>query len=161
MASSVCFAGAMRIVTVGILQKEDLTCNHASSHSLARTDKLQDSLAKEYTWSQVEPALAILCACLVTLRPLFINLNLNIPKYSTRFSRSKSLSSSKATNSSEINQERGSHRQWPGVQDPRRADSTRLDSIGTSITKGGLHIVNIDLGTRGPIHAALLLREQR
>ena len=103
-------------------------------------------MAKEYTWTQVEPALAILCSCLVTLRPLFVNLNLNISNYSSRFSRSKNPSSSKATSSTETSKEHHSHVQWPGTRDSRHKDSMRLSSKGMS-AKGGLHIVNIDLGT--------------
>lgn len=136
----------MRIFTVGILQKEDLTCNHAASDSSTQTDKLQDSLTREYTWSQLEPAVAILCACLVTLRPLFVNFDLNISKYSSRFSRSKSMSSSKATNPSNMNEEGTSHLQWPGMRGSRRRDSTRLSNKGIS-TNSGLHVVNVDLGT--------------
>lgn len=104
-------------------------------------------MAKEYTWTQVEPALAILCSCLVTFGPLFNNLNLNIFKYTSRLSRSKSLSSSsQATNSTDMSKERRSHSPWPGTRDFHRQESTRLSSKGVS-AKGGPHIVNIDLGT--------------
>ena len=41
----------------------------------------------EYLWSQVEPAFAILCACMVTYRPLFVALASRIPKPSV-FTRS-------------------------------------------------------------------------
>lgn len=109
-------------------------------------------MAKEYLWTQVEPALAIFCSCLVTFRPLFTNLNLNISKYTSRFSRSKNLSSSslssssKATNFTDMSNERRSYNKWPGMRDPYNQDSARLSSKGMS-TKGGLHIVDTDLGT--------------
>ena len=36
----------------------------------------------EYAWSQIEPATAILCACIVTYRPLFHNFHVNLSKLS-------------------------------------------------------------------------------
>jgi hypothetical protein len=36
----------------------------------------------EYAWSQIEPATAILCACIVTYRPLFHNFHINLSKLS-------------------------------------------------------------------------------
>ena len=45
-------------------------------------------MAAEYTWCQVEPATAILCACVVTYRRLFTNLPLNLSKASSLFSKS-------------------------------------------------------------------------
>ena len=136
----------MRIVAIGILRKEDLTCNHAASNFSTQTDRLLDTLAREYTWSQIEPALAILCACLATLRPLFTNFNLNLSKYSSRFSRSKSLSSSGASNSLDMNKERTSHLQWPSIRGSHPKDILRPNNKRIS-TKGGLHHVSIDLGT--------------
>ena len=35
-------------------------------------------MSLEYAWSQVEPATAILCASLVTYRPLFVNIRKNL-----------------------------------------------------------------------------------
>lgn len=37
-------------------------------------------MAVEYAWSQTEPALAILCACLTTYRPLLHTIRLGTPK---------------------------------------------------------------------------------
>jgi hypothetical protein len=45
------------------------------------------TLATAYTWSEVEPVLAIICACLVTYRPLFTNLNLDLSKIWSNFSK--------------------------------------------------------------------------
>lgn len=142
----VCVAGAMRIATIGILQKEDLTY----------------TMAQEYTWTQVEPALAILCSCLVTFRPLFVNLNLNFSRYSSRFSRSKSLSSSKATNSTDMSKERRSHSQWPVIQDSGRIKSTRLSGKGMSTTGWPAYRQHRsrDQRPKGSVHADLELLEQ-
>lgn len=90
--------------------------------------------------------MAILCACLVTLRPLFVSLNLKVTKYLNRFSRSKSMSSSKTTKSPNTNNERGLHIPWPGMRKPRCSESSRPDNKGITTTDV-LHIVNIDLDT--------------
>lgn len=71
-------------------------------------------MAKPYIWSQIETALAILCACLMTFRPLFVNLNLKISQHLSRFSRSKSLASSEAKNSTPDLEIRD-QRQWDAL----------------------------------------------
>ncbi|CAD6590680.1 MAG: hypothetical protein ASARMPRED_004965 [Alectoria sarmentosa] len=124
----VCVASAMRIVTIRIIQAEDMTY----------------TLAKGYLWSQLEPAMAILCACLVTLRPLFVNLNLKIPKSSSRLGRSKTMSPSKVTKSPYMNNQRGLHLPWPGTPKSRRSESTRPGNKGNTTTDD-LHIVENDL----------------
>ena len=93
--------------------------------------------------SQLEPALAILCACLVTLRPLFVNLNLkaHISALSSRFNRNKEIPSSKFPSSSDPGSEHHSQPQWPGVRGPQQ-ESKKSGSTDN------LHIENIDLGTR-------------
>lgn len=47
-----------------------------------------------YIWSHVEPGSAILCACIVTYGPLFVNLHLRIPSI---LSRGKPGSASRKT----------------------------------------------------------------
>lgn len=43
-----------------------------------------DTIVFRYIWSHIEPATAILCACLVTYRPLFANLHLRLPSILSR-----------------------------------------------------------------------------
>ncbi|MCJ1279000.1 hypothetical protein MMC21_006821 [Puttea exsequens] len=74
----VLIAGAMRISSIGVLQKEDISVSGAVF----------------YLWSQVEPATAIICASIVTYRPLFTNIH--IP---SRFPSFSSLLRSKTTSS--------------------------------------------------------------
>ena len=97
-----------------------------------------------FSRSQVEPALAILCACLMTLRPLFVDLKLNLSKLSTRFSRSKGQSLSEASSSTYISKEGDLHLQWPGTQ-TRHEDSPSLGHERMD-TKRGLRIVTVDQG---------------
>ena len=75
----------MRIVTIGRLAEEDISCtnslflgSHPSLPNLTSTKGalyskkgFSDTLISEYIWSQIEPATAIVCACIVTYRPLF------------------------------------------------------------------------------------------
>ena len=90
--------------------------------------------------SQIEPGLAILCACLVILRPLFINLNLksHVAKFSTRF---KGMPFSKIPSSTDPRGEHGSQPQWPAVRGPCPENK----KIGDS---DNLPTVKIDLKTR-------------
>ena len=71
----------MRIVTIGHLAKADISCKISSSFHLPqrKSEKMSkfllswylDSLIPEYIWSQIEPGTAIICACIITYRPLF------------------------------------------------------------------------------------------
>ena len=47
-------------------------------------------MTSEYLWCQLEPSTAILCACLVTYRPLFVNINFKLPKISKYFRQTSS-----------------------------------------------------------------------
>ena len=70
--TSTCITGIIRLLALRHLRENDISCMSlypacplTSSHGKA------DSFTTEYLWSQVEPATAILCACMVTYRPLF------------------------------------------------------------------------------------------
>ena len=80
----------------------------------------------------------------MTLRPLFVDLNLILSKLSTRFSRSKSSSTSEASSSRNIS-EGVSHLQWPGTRS-RQEDSAILSYERTD-AKRGLRILTVDLET--------------
>lgn len=75
-------------------------------------------MANEYAWSQIEPSTAILCACLVTYRPLFIDMN-----FTHRFSKlSSSLTPSrparpKPQDWTDMENSRDKQMQWPVAQD--------------------------------------------
>ncbi|KAL2050288.1 hypothetical protein ABVK25_009396 [Lepraria finkii] len=55
-----CIASLMRILTTHIFQEADLTY----------------SIITPYLWSQLEPTMAVICACLITYRPLIAALDL-------------------------------------------------------------------------------------
>lgn len=95
--------------------------------------------------SQIEPSIAMLCACLMTLRPLFVDLNLILSKLPNPFlSRSKDSSLSQNTSSTELIQASISNPQWSGTPDSGPKDSTRSISQGMAL-KSGLRIITVDL----------------
>ena len=57
-----------------------MAMSRVSISSLFTTDMLNypGTMSLEYAWSQVEPATAIICASLVTYRPLFVNIRKNL-----------------------------------------------------------------------------------
>ena len=94
-------------------------------------------MASEYLWTQIEPATAIICACVVTYRPLFTNLNLNLSKFSGFFSRSRSELSSPTSND-----EKDSQLQWPVATNLLGRDVTLING---RVAKNDLHVVNMAL----------------
>ena len=77
-----CVASVMRIVAIGNLKQTDLVCTSISKivavvlNPIWLTLSCTDSGASSYMWSQIEPSAAILCACIVTYRPLFRDIRL-------------------------------------------------------------------------------------
>lgn len=62
----------MRIVTLGDIQNSDISCRWNPARNEARLMKyFLDSLVQPAMWTEVEPCVGIICACLPTLRPLF------------------------------------------------------------------------------------------
>ena len=97
------------------------------------------SFVTEYGWSQAEPALAIICACIITYRPLFTNVIVNLSKVSVIFSRSFH-GKVKGSESDEIYGD-GSNLYWPGTKD------NRLERLNAKSANQNLHVVRIDLST--------------
>ena len=112
--------------------------------SSARLFRIRKANFEFFSRSQVEPALAILCACLITLRPLFIDLNLILPRFSTHFSRSKSSLFAGASSCIYTSKEGDSHLQWPDTQIRRGNNPT--PSFERMDKKRGIHIVTVDQG---------------
>ncbi len=69
------------MVAIGMLKDEDLTREHSSQLLSYNLSLRPVTMTIEYAWSQIEPATAILCACIVTYRPLF-NIRVNLSKLS-------------------------------------------------------------------------------
>ncbi|KAL8950988.1 MAG: hypothetical protein Q9222_003003 [Ikaeria aurantiellina] len=132
-----CIAGSVRIVYLASLRHSDLTI----------------SMADEYLWSQMEPAVAILCACVVTYRPLLVNHDFS------RFSRIPLfLGRSKGSNSSGSEQDgdldRDLQYEWPAAQGLNTAMT--YQDLHSRVSKHGPCILNIqhekrDSGTTATI----------
>lgn len=135
-------------VILDVLGLEDTHSKPVSLLGLFSRYRNADS--KNLHRSQIEISIAMLCACLMTLRPLFADLNLILSKLSNRFfSRSKSSSLSHNTSSTELIRGSVSHPQWSDIQESGLKDSTRSRSEGTD-TKSGLRIITVGLGaTKG------------
>ncbi|KAM0794903.1 hypothetical protein BDR22DRAFT_939785 [Usnea florida] len=74
----VCIAALMRIITINWVKGADLTYTAITC----------------YMWSQVEPTMATVCACLTTLRPLFVGFNISFLSSFTWSGRPSPYSSS-------------------------------------------------------------------
>ena len=84
--------------------------------------------------------MAIICACVVTYRPLFSDFNIDFSKVWSTFSRKSSRGSQEYSEQDTFGD--NSYLQWPsGTQD------ARLESLNVKSAKNDLHIVQIDLGT--------------
>lgn len=102
-------------------------------------------MAGEYMWTQVEPATAILCACIITYRPLFTNVNLNFSKLSSLFSKGTVESKrSRQDGWTDLESDLDHGYTWPVGKDLQGRDVARLQDLNAKATKNGLHIVNID-----------------
>lgn len=84
----------MRIITIDLVEGADLSYELKARCYLQFPDVCVDTIIKSYMWSQIEPTLAIVCACLTTLRPLFAGVDLDFRSSLTRFSRYTASSSS-------------------------------------------------------------------
>lgn len=70
----------MRAINVQAVKTNDIACRTPHSRGWTwRSHVSTDAIVYRYIWSHIEPATAILCACLATYRPLFVNLHLRLP----------------------------------------------------------------------------------
>ena len=102
-------------------------------------------MAGEYLWSQVEPATAIICACVITYRPLFTNVKLDFSKFSGLFSKGTVESKRSGQDGwTDLESDLDHGFTWPVGKDLQSCDVVRLQDLNAKATKDGLHIVNID-----------------
>ena len=102
-------------------------------------------MAGEYIWTQVEPATAILCACIVTYRPLFKNFKLNLSKFLGLFSKGTVESKrSRQDGWTDLENDLDHSFMWPVGKDLQGRDVVRLQDLNAKAAKDGLHVVTID-----------------
>ena len=104
---------------------------------------LVDTILNTYLWSHIEPATAILCACLMTYRPLFADMGL---KLQSLFGASKQIISGKkgSLNSKSSNSSTGPDSDAPPSLG-RGQESAGYGDLSARAAKGNLHAANISM----------------
>lgn len=86
----------MRIITIDLVKGGDLTCKSEVRYYIpSKPNACADTIITCYMWSQIEPTMAIVCACLTTLRPLLTGISFDFLS-SLRWSSKRTASSSTA-----------------------------------------------------------------
>ena len=110
-------------------------------------------MAGEYLWSQVEPATAILCACITTYRPLFRNVSLNLSNVTGLFSKGTVESNdSRQDGWIDLENDLNHNFTWTVGEDLQGRDVVGLHDPNAKATKDCSHIVNIDPVRRDKKH---------
>lgn len=101
-------------------------------------------------WTDVEAATAIICACMVTYRPLFVNISQSLSKIpslskvSSLFSKGSSVfKRSTQENWKDLEEATDSQLQWPIGKDLHGRDVLRLQDLNAKATKDRLHVISI------------------
>ena len=102
-----------------------------------------DSFTTEYVWSQIEPATAIICACLVTYRPLFKDLKTGFSKlFSTH---SWSTGTPESDQGRDLGLAENGYMEVLSVQKFQGQDGSRLRDLNDKALKGKLHVIEINV----------------
>ena len=141
----------MRIVCIGYISRDDLTRkSHFITLLLTLTFPALVTFAADYMWSQIEPAVAILCACIVTYRPLFNNLSFT--KMTSLFSRSDHTTS---TDEQWTKKGAGAYHQsqvrWPGNQSVQDQSHLRHQELSVKVAVQELPVIRVGLESPEPV----------
>ncbi|MCJ1265640.1 hypothetical protein MMC22_005520 [Lobaria immixta] len=128
LGSFTCISSLIRILSIGNIKDEDFTYTFLNT----------------YLWSHIEPATAIWCACLMTYRPLFVDIGLRLQGI---FGGSKQTPSNKKNlfNSKKKNSSTGSDSDgWPSLgRSLSGQESAGYRDLSASAADGKLHVVNV------------------
>ena len=115
-----------------------------SCHTPSLADGEPVSFITEYMWSEVEAATAIICACMVTYRPLFVNISHSFSKVLSLFIKNNP-ESKRATEDGwkDLEDATDSQLQRPIGKDLHGRD-VRFQDLNAKATKDGHHVVNIN-----------------
>ena len=105
----------------------------------------KDSLTAQYTWSQIEPAAAIVCACLVTYRPLFKDWKPVLGKLLGRINRSRVSSSETELWGGLGGAERGNIKPPASEKDFSTQDVSKFRHLSNKALKEKLQVINISV----------------
>lgn len=87
-------ASLLRITSIGKIRDEDVACKTSYLVAFNLSHVCLDTFIYPYLWSHVEPATAIWCACIMTYRPLLVEVRKN---FLGVFSRGRPTSSESRT----------------------------------------------------------------
>ncbi|MCJ1267410.1 hypothetical protein MMC22_007295 [Lobaria immixta] len=139
LGSFTCISSLIRILSIGNIKDEDF------SYTFLNT----------YLWSHIEPATAIWCACLMTYRPLFVDIGSKLRSVfggSKPNPSNKKFSSSKTTNSSTGFDSDA----WPSPpENPHGQESAAYRDLHARGAKGNLHVVEFPMKpSPPPLHSS-------
>lgn len=111
---------------------------------------LADTFLNTYLWSHIEPATAIWCACLMTYRPLFVDISSKLRGFfdgNKQNPANKRSFSSKTTNSSTGFDSDA----WPSPsENPGGQESAGYRDLHARGAKGNLHVVDFPMKPSPP-----------
>lgn len=151
MVYSVCATSIIRLTTiVHLLRDPDFTCTHPLPHPLPSPISHPHTERKKTiagnglaaTWSFIESAVAITCACLPPLRPLLVRV---FPRLIPSRMRSYHRDRDKESRSNSNNNNNGNKAEEAGVQLPSRPPTISKSRTRKSISKRGGTSRNEDL----------------
>lgn len=90
-------------------------------------------MSLEYAWSQVEPATAILCASIVTYRPLFVNVKKDLAMLTGKFAAGGNTQTTATVSDwTDMENSRSAPLRWAVASDFMDRDSTGFREINTT-----------------------------
>lgn len=139
----------MRIVTINLAPTSDVPCKPStrlSAFHLCPNNTI-DNISTPYTWTQVESTMAVICACLITYRPLFTHLNLTFLSSLSWTKRSSSVFKRKEQwiSTGDTDERHGPMRWSHTGKTNGGKDLHRLEDLNSKATKVDLHVANVAL----------------
>lgn len=103
------------------------------------------TLAPQYAWSQVEPALAIICACIITYGPLMADISKELSRLFGTSSRGSGDKTSKEGRLTDPSVSNSAESAWV----EKRESELCIPGLSAKVAGKGLHVVHIGLGVCG------------
>ena len=143
----------LRIASVAHIRDEDIACKvmeHTRrnngctvAYQISRTD----TFVYTYLWSHLEPATAIWCACIMTYRPLFVDLNLKYQTLVSRNCRDSSMAkfwfSTPSSKRSSSTGKTDSVLQLPFWRSMHSRESSKYSNVGEGGANEKSHVVHV------------------
>ena len=140
----------MRIITINWVSGADLTCETRQSafvKMLTSANAGIDTAITCYMWSQIEPTMATVCACLTTLRPLFVGFNISFLSSFTWSGKPSPYSSKKERRRSDLKYDGESDKtkneketQWPSARRESDVELYKFDQMLKGEMGGAMNV---------------------